>query len=189
MKVLAQHRRGFSLAEVTVACVMTAFLATMLSTTWRLVLPASSDLIAWGQLFQEMDVAVAALSRDMGGSVSDDHYVGTKKQGLLLACRKTSDTDGDHLQLCYDSAPLNGVADWASDTVVDYHVDAANKKLIRSCGSTAFTVARNVDEMHVTPITVSSVNYLQIDLTFSCEVKLTHKTLTRNCTLVVKVNP
>jgi type II secretory pathway pseudopilin PulG len=190
MKRPMQRRRGFSLVEVTVACVLTAFLATMLSTTWRLVMPSTADLIVWGQVFQELDVAVTALSRDIGGSLPDNGHVGTKGQGMLLQCRKVTDVDGDHFQMCFDSASPNGNADWGSpDTVVDYHVDAADRKLIRSCGTTAFTVARNVDSILVTPVTISGVDYFQIDLTLSCDVKSTHKALTRKCTLIAKKDP
>ena len=107
-----RRRSGFSLVEVSVACVLTAFLAVMLSTTWRLLMPSTTDLIVWGQLFQEMQIAVAAIGRDAGGALPEDcsRTIGTaKQQGLLLACQKNNDGDGDHLQLCFDGVYPYGV--------------------------------------------------------------------------------
>ncbi|MEN6557447.1 MAG: hypothetical protein ABFC54_04630 [Thermoguttaceae bacterium] len=198
--------RGFTLIEVSLACSLTVLMAVVLSTTWRLLMPTTASLIARSQLFQEMNVAVASLGRDLGGSLPDyqdaDHLPGQKKQGLLLAAASTTDSAGDHLRLCYDGGDLpDGVATWSApteDVVVDYYVDAATRTLRRlkilntASGSsvTSFTVAKNVDSLSVAPY---DSEYLQVDLTFSCEVKAVHqlsrRTLTRKCTLLVKKTP
>ncbi len=161
MKPAMQRRTGFSLVEVSVACVLTAFLAVMLSATWRLLMPSTTDLIVWGQLFQEMQVTVASLSRDIGGALPEDcsRTIPTaKQQGLLLACQKMTDSNGDHLRLCFDGVypygvggqgvAADGLATWDTlDTVIDYHVVASSHTLLRSnqtAGGSA-TVAGNVD--------------------------------------------
>lgn len=125
-----QRRVGFTLVEVTIACSLTVFLAIMLSTTWALLMRPTADLIAWGQLFQEMDIAANTLARDLGGSQLDydeTGYLGEKNQGVLLAW-KPNVTNGDHLMLCFDggTSPDGNIDDWdspANDTVIDYYVD------------------------------------------------------------------
>ena len=194
-----KRRSGFTLVEVTIACALTAFLAVLLSTTWALLMRPTADLIAWGQLFQEMDIAVASLARDLGGSQLDfrdisNNWPGEKRQGRLLACSGTfSDANGNHLRLCFDGGEPpdnpNNTADWETpDTVIDYYVDAGSKKLIRLNQNTGtlFTVAKNVDSMTITP---SGATDLQIVLEFKGDVTATHKTLSRKCTLIVKTIP
>jgi hypothetical protein len=192
MKSHTRRHRGFSLVEVSVACLLTAFLATMLSTTWRLLMPSTADLIVWGQLFQEMQIAVAALDRDLGGALPDDGCAGTKQQGLLLSCSTTTDENGDHLRLTFGDVPSGG-----SDTTIDYYVDAASHTLIRKnlTTGTQFTVARDVcgtDEAgNETPgmAVADQGTTLKIDLTFSAVVKTTNKTLSRKCTLIASKTP
>jgi hypothetical protein len=185
-------RTGFSLVEVSVACVLTAFLAIMLSTTWRLLMPSTADLIVWGQLFQEMDIAMATLSRDLGGSLPDNAYVGQKKTGRLLAARQ-SPLDGNVLELWFDGGQNSDVppAAWSplsDDTVIQYCRDADSATFVRKNTKTAkqFTAARYLSDMHVT---APDATHLQIELTFSAVVRLTNKTLTRKCTLIAKMNP
>ncbi|MFZ1935951.1 MAG: prepilin-type N-terminal cleavage/methylation domain-containing protein [Thermoguttaceae bacterium] len=202
-----QRRSGFTLVEVSVACVLTAFLAVVLSTTWRLLMPSTADLIVWGQLFQEMQIAVATLSRDVGGALPDNGYAGAKQQGRLLACRK--DPVYGHLQLCFDGVYPYGAgsqgtaadgaqADWSgnSDTVIDYSVDGSFR-LIRTNTATVaqFTVATNVYGLDASGNQIPGISitdngtYLTIVLTFSSVVKMTNKTLSRTCTLIVNKTP
>jgi hypothetical protein len=207
-----RHRTGFSLVEVSVACVLTAFLAVVLSTTWRLLMPSTADLIVWGQLFQEMQIAVAAIGRDTGGALPEDcsRTIGTaKQQGLLLACQKTTDTNGDHLQLCFDGVypygvnsqggyAADGQPDWTAttDTVIDYSVDSAFN-LIRTDVATAahFTVATNAYALDASGNKIPGISVtdngstLTIMLTFSSVVKTTNKTLSRKCTLIANKGP
>jgi hypothetical protein len=193
------QRRAFTLVEVTVACVLTAFFMILLSTTWGLLMRPTADLIVWGQLFQEMDVAVVSLARDLGGSLPDykdsSGLPGEKPQGLLLQGKATTDAEGDHLMLCYDGgASPDGTADWSvstADTIIDYYKTADNCLVRRKTVggvTTSFTVANDVASMSVGDAPSDSTS-LQIVLTFSNVVKATHKTLTRQCTLITKKNP
>jgi type II secretory pathway component PulJ len=188
MKSPNHRRTGFTLVEVTIACALTVFLAIMLSTTWAMLMRPTADLIAWGQLFQEMDISVATLSRDLGGSQLDcdeTGYLGEKNQGLLLAW-KSPVTKDDHLLLCFDGgSPTDGVATWESptdDTIIDYYVDENANALMRKSSkspSTPYTVANNVKSISVT----TTATALEIVLTFQCKVNATGDTLERTCTL------
>jgi type II secretory pathway component PulJ len=202
MRSFVHRRSGFSLVEVTIACSLTAFLAVMLSTTWVLLMRPTTDLIAWGQLFQEMDIAVATLSRDLGGCQLDyedaDSCPGEKTQGLLLAWQSPL-TDTDHFSLCFDGGDSpDGIADWGlpHDTVIEYSVVGSslvrwNKKKYPGDASKAFTVANNVAEMKVT----STATTIEIELTFRIELKLRDvhtgekRQLTRKCTLIANKKP
>jgi type II secretory pathway component PulJ len=187
-----KRRRAFTMVEVTVACWLSALLAIMLSTTWVLVMRPTADLIAWGQLFQEMDIAVATLSRDLGGSLPDDGYVGGKKVGRLLGVQQNP-TDSNSLELWFDGGhntdtPPTTWTPLGDDTTIQYTRDASSSTLVRLNRSSlaSFTAAKYVSDMS---ITVPDANHLQIELTFSCLVQATHKTLTRKCTLIVKRFP
>ena len=200
MKSPLHHRNGFTLVEVTIACSLTAFLAILLSTTWVLLMRPTADLIVWGQIFQEMDIAVASLARDLGGSLPDcmdsSNLLDKKTQGILLECKSSNDSDGDHLLLCFDGgASPDSTADWGistSDTVIDYyvHVDGNLHSLIRlnKKTGTQFTVATDVSNISVGDAP-SDATRLQIVLTFSHDVKATGKTLTRKCILIAKKHP
>lgn len=199
----SKRRSGFTLIEVTLACMLTAFLAVLLSTTWTLLMRPTADLIAWGQVFQEMDIAVASLARDLGGGQLDyddgSGSLGEKRQGRLLACSGTfTDADGSHLQLCFDGGTSpNNTPDWATpDTVIDYYVDTTTDRLIRKNQktSTSFTVAKNVDSM-----TLDNTDPDNIKVTLSFAFYFPHpadkdvdywkKHLARTCVLIVKKNP
>jgi hypothetical protein len=180
--------------EVTVVSGLTVFLAVMLSSTWALLNRPTADLIAWGQLFQEMDLATASLARDVGGGLSDfcnaAGQLGSKQQAALLACRRTSDYNGDHLQLCFDGQNPTGQASWTppTQTVIDYYVAAGTNNLIRwnQASGTFFTVAKNVALMQVVDDGGST---LQLALTFTHVPAQGTRALTRNCNLTVPKNP
>ena len=205
-----QSRTGFSLVEVSVACTLTAFLAIMLSATWRLLMPSTTDLIVWSQLFQEMQIAVASLGRDTGGALPEDfsRTIGVaKQQGLLLACQKTTDGDGDHLRFCFDGVypygaasqgcVADGTAKWdGTDTVIDYHVVAGSHTLLRSnqTAGTSATVASNVESMTIDD---ADPNNMTITITFAYHFPHApdqpadswKPALTRRCTFVVRKKP
>ena len=157
MTMMFQRRRGFTLLEVTLVSGLTVFLAVLLSSTWVLLRRPTAELIAWGQIFQEMDLAVASLARDLGGSLSDYNYaggqLGGKQQGCLLECRCANDSYGDHFQLCFDGGVSpNGQADWGPpDTVIDYYVNGDSHTLIRwnQMTNTFFKAAKNVAQLQV----------------------------------------
>jgi type II secretory pathway component PulJ len=212
MKRQQQRRNAFTLLDVAVASVLTAVLATMLSSTWGMFSKPTSSLIAWGQLFQEMDIAVATLARDLGGSLPENPNGSNKRQGLLVGCKTTNDlTYGDHLLLCFDggNAP-DGLASWNSDTddtIIDYYVDSSKRVLYRQNMKTgngnAVVVASNVESsitgvngLVITDITPSDPNgNLRIELTFTFHFpgeSGSHywmQPLSRKCILIVKKMP
>ncbi len=196
----ARRQAGFTLVEMTIASMLTVLLAMMLSTSWVLMNRPTSSLIAWGQLFQEMDVAVTTLTRDLGGGLADytnaDGIPGKKRQGQLIACRSTNDLAGDHLQLCFDGDAPDNAADWtmaSGDIVIDYYVDDDTGTLIRKNLNTneVFYVAGNVEEITVDD-DPNDANNLRIDLTFqypNYTPKAQTTPLTRSCILITKKNP
>jgi len=93
MKTISQRRNGFTLVEVTVASGLTVLLAVVLASTWAALNRPTSDLIAWTRLFQEMDIAVASIARDLGGSLPEYQDIasgtlGGKADGHLVKCRQ-----------------------------------------------------------------------------------------------------
>jgi prepilin-type N-terminal cleavage/methylation domain-containing protein len=200
--------RGFTLVEVMVASGLTVFLAVVLSSAWMCLSRPTAQLLAWTQLFQEMDLATTALARDSGGSLPDYREagggLGGKKQGRLLECKRTSESGSDHLWLCYDGgANPDGVATWdppTADTVVEYYVDPTTdpasdhfQRLLRAThtgGTTAvFTVARYVSAMTVSDEGSDALR-IELQFTFPNYVpKDSAQPLGRQCTLIVKKRP
>ena len=197
---LLQRRNGFTLVEMTIASSLTVLLALMLSTSWVLLNRPTSSLVAWGQLFQEMDIAVTSLARDLGGGQHDygnaEGRPGNKRQGLLIECRRTNDLDGDHLQICFDGDDPDGTATWdmtTGDTVIDYYIDADTNTLVRSNlkTGTLFRVASNVGDMTVVD-DPNDGNNLRLELTFQFPnyiPKDETEPLTRTCILITKKYP
>ncbi len=192
-------RRGVSLVEVTLVSGLTVFLAVLLSSTWALLNRPTSELIAWGQIFQEMDLATASIARDVGGGLSDycnaSVPLGNKQQGALVGCRRTNDLNGDHLQLCFDGQNPTGQAQWnpPAQTIIDYYVTSGSNTLTRwnqtpttaAPLGTFFTVAKNVARMQV----VDNGTTLTIILTFTYVPVHGSRALTRSCNLTVQKNP
>jgi prepilin-type N-terminal cleavage/methylation domain-containing protein len=193
-------KHGFTMIELTVATSLTVVLALMLSSSWVMLNRPTASLAAWGQLFQEMDLAVAAITRDLGGSLPEfadtDNFLGQKRQGLLLGCRKMNDLNGDHLQLCFDGADPDNTADWsmvAGDTVIDYYVDGNTSTLVRKnlANNKEFRAASNLDSMTVIDDPNDS-NNLRVEMTFQFPnyiPKDETTPLTRTCVLIVKKQP
>jgi hypothetical protein len=180
--------------EVTVTSGLTVFLAVLLSSTWALLNRPTAGLIAWGQIFQEMDLATASIARDVGGGLSDyanpGSPLGNKQQGALLGCRRTNDLNGDHLQLCFDGQNPTGQAQWnpPAQTIIDYYVSNGSNILTRwnQTSGTFFTVAKNVAQMQVVD---NGGSTLQITLTFTYVPVHGTQALTRSCNLTVQKNP
>ena len=64
-----RRRDGFTLVEVMVVSVLTAFLAVLLSACWRGFGPTATDAIARCRIAQEMNLTVNTLARDLGGNL------------------------------------------------------------------------------------------------------------------------
>jgi hypothetical protein len=174
------HRsKGFTVAEVLVVSGLMAFLAALLSSAWIGVARPTVDLIGRSQLVQEMNLAVAALSRDLGGSLGGPVAQGGKTLGRWVDWKQVG---GTQLWLCFDGGTEpDGQPDWGiSDTVIIYQLDQSDPNaLVRIDlkAGTTFTVARNVESMTVA---ASGTDALSIALRF------THGPFTRTCTLVAK---
>ena len=81
---MSYGRKGFTLLEVTIVSGLMVFLAVLLSSAWTGVGRSTTDLIARSQLLQEMNLAVAAISRDLGGSLPNpESRLGGKQQGKV----------------------------------------------------------------------------------------------------------
>ncbi|MCE5268199.1 MAG: hypothetical protein LLG00_09975 [Planctomycetaceae bacterium] len=201
-------RQGFTLVEVMATSSLTVFLAVVLSTAWVCLSRPTNELIAWSQLFQEMDLAVASIARDVGGASPDFREggggLGTKMQGRLLACKATNDANGYHLWLCYDGgANPDGIAVWdapTDDTVIEYYIDPTTdrtsshfQRLLRvnHAGgvATTYTVARYVQGMTITDEGSDALR-IELDFQFVNYVpKGNVQPLSRQCALIVKKNP
>ncbi len=158
---LDHSRRGFSLVEVSVSTFLVVLLTTLLSNAWiwlgrPLVQSAGRCRIA-----QEADLALACLSRDLGGCLPEGT---TGLQGANQFVGWTC-PGGVELMLCFDSSTApNGLPDWAGpDTVVVYQL--ANGALVRSNLSTGvdYVAAQNVDSLSVATVGTD----MEITLTFA----------------------
>ena len=205
MKPQQQRRNGYTLVELTIAGALTVFLAVVISSTWRAFSRPASSLIAWSQLFQEMDLAVATLARDLGGSLPE--YTGAdpatplggKADGRLIMCQAVHGTE-DHLQLWYSSGTVTHDG-WllpaADGTMVAYCVDGDHHTLVRSVytpptatvASRSYTVAGNVYSMTLDD---ADANTITMTLTFKYP-RYTEKNetqpLSRTCRLVIQKRP
>lgn len=195
----SRRRGGFTLMEVTVVSGLMVFLTVLLSSAWSGIGKTTVDLVARGQIAQEMDIATAFLGRDFGGSLPTPagSLQGTRQAGKLLAWRRSL-TAPTVLEFCYDSGSNpNGAADWlnfdSSDTVIQYSWDQNTHALIRTqlrTGTTprAFTVARNVDSLD---FTLDGDGTLHVTLTLACyfgwDTQRTKPIAKRTCKLVAKM--
>lgn len=201
------RRGGFTLVEVMVVSVLTAFLAMLLSSCWRGFGPTVTGAIARCRVAQEMNLAVNTLARDLGGSLNSSG-------GSLGSTRWESrflDWDcsiPNSLRLCFDNPsnpadlPNDQPTWWSPQTVISYSLERMTNglgstpqgpvqfyALVRTVETasppTTFTVANYITGMQITPGAP-----LQIQLTFSYPINspVTNPT-TRTCTLKVYKSP
>ena len=157
MMSIPNHRQGFTLLEVTIVSGLTTALAVLLASAWAGVGRPAADLIGRSQLVQERDLAVAALCRDLGGSLGTPNRNGGKELGQWLQWDRPANAEqplNADLRLLYDGRtdPAVPVA-WASpNTILRYMVES--NALVRwdELADKKFIVAKNVDGMKVTPI-------------------------------------
>jgi prepilin-type N-terminal cleavage/methylation domain-containing protein len=152
---MAKRRGGFSLVELTVVSVLMAVFAVLLSSAWVDVGRTAAGLIGRSQLVQERDMAVAALTRDLGGgSTEPATLVGEKLSGRWLwwECPNNATVASNQdLVLYYDGGTDAGGTP-LSNTVVRYLVESGLLKRRQSVGGgppAEFVVARNVHSMTV----------------------------------------
>jgi prepilin-type N-terminal cleavage/methylation domain-containing protein len=176
MTLTPRCRRGFTLVEMSVASACMAVLALVISSAWYGVGRTATDLVVRSQLLQEIDMAVATLSRDLGGSPANtEGRLGGKKQARLVGLRTIS----GQLQLCFDGGSTpDGQPQWGSpDAVIIYQLVADALVRADASTSTSFTVARNVDTMTIT----ADDTFIRIQLNFKFH------DLTRTCTLIARL--
>jgi prepilin-type N-terminal cleavage/methylation domain-containing protein len=187
---MPNHQKGFTLVELMVVSVLMAVLGALLSSAWVGVGRTAAGLIGRSQLVQERDVAVAALSRDLGGcSVEPDARIGEKINGRWLKWEYPNNDSlpsNQDLKLYYDGG-TNSTGDTLANTVVHYLVASdpdpkvstlilVRRNTVNGGTPTDFTVARNVYSMIVTP----DANAVRIVLCFK------YRTLTLTCDLTAK---
>lgn len=156
------HRTGFSIVEVTVVSVLMAVLAVLMSSVWVSSGRTAADLIGRSRLVQERDMAVAALSRDLGGSlVEPDAQTGEKHKGRWLKweCPNNDSITGNQDLLLTFNTGTNASGTPLTNTTVRYLLvadpDAGSSTylLVRRKNDDAATqipIAKNIHSMNVT---------------------------------------
>jgi type II secretory pathway component PulJ len=100
------RRRGFTVLEMMIACGLTAFLGILLVTACSAYQKAAAEVIARCRIAEEADLAIHALSADLGASLSSA-ITGPKERGLPTAVFVAS--DGSRLAITFEdsAAPEN----------------------------------------------------------------------------------
>ena len=158
---MPNHRKGFSLVEVTIVGVLMATLGVLLSSAWVGVGKTAVSLIGRSRLVQERDLAVAALSRDLGGSLADpdpNSYArkNDKATGRWLRWENPVNAllpSNKDLKLFYDGETTETTIRYLVMEDPDPDPDISTLILVRrenETESTDFTVAKNVYSMNVT---------------------------------------
>jgi prepilin-type N-terminal cleavage/methylation domain-containing protein len=186
-----RNLHGFTLLEVTIVSGLMAVLAVLLSSTWIAMGRPTADLIVSSRLLQEMNMAVAALERDVCGSLANSP-TGKCQAGKLVGLRQ-SPVDPNVVELCYDGGSgvdLDSQPQWDSpgslDTVVGYQSQIEPVTgvglLVRSerkpDGTTTwFTAARNLATTDGFTVTDHGNNAVDIDLTFTYHSRTWKRTI------------
>jgi len=192
MTSVSRSHNGFSLLEVTIVSGLMTFLALLLFAAWSGVGKSTIGLITRCQLAQEMDFAVAAISRDLCGSMplkdneTDATRLNGKKNWRLLDWKVDS---GGDLQLDFDGDPSTPTNWKFADKLVTYHWNQTRHTLTRQDDAGTFTVARNVDSFNIY-LDSSDPTMLHIDVDFACyyhwDSQRTLPIIKRTCKLVAK---
>lgn len=165
MKLLIPHRRssrrGYTLIEATIVSGLMAVLAVLVSATWTSFIRPTTDVARRCRLAHEANLAAASLTRDLAGSLADNH-TGSKIQYKFVGRMQPAN---EQLRLCFDGGTEpNKVADWGDpDVIITYYV--SSNQLIRwdENAATTFTVAKDVDSLTVEDLGNGT---FQIQLTF-----------------------
>lgn len=146
--IVARHpRRAFTLIETLIVSGLMGFLAVMISATWSAFIRPTTDIANRCRIAQEASLALASLSRDLGGSLADN-LTGTTSQYQIVGRMQPGNTQ---LRLCYDGGSTpNRTADWSEpDILVRYYVDSGQLIRWNENAGTTFTVARDIDSLYV----------------------------------------
>jgi len=143
--------RGFTLLEVSVVACLMAALALLLSSAWRNMGGTAVDLVGRSQLVQERDLAIEALSRDLGGNVASPDRTGGKRQGQWLEWDRPANVEqplNADLRLLYDGrTDPSASIEWASpNTIIRYIVESSTLVRWNELANTKFTVPKTSTE-------------------------------------------
>jgi type II secretory pathway component PulJ len=142
-----QRQRAFSLPEVMIAALLSAFLLLMVSGMWSALGRSMAENVADGHVAADAALALETLRRDLSGNLPGAN-TGEKQQGRLVGRLVVG---GEQLRLCFDGAPTNGEADWTGpDVVVVYELDTDHLVRTDQGTGTVFVVAHGVEQFLVT---------------------------------------
>jgi type II secretory pathway component PulJ len=178
MKHNHSRRNGFTLMEATLVSGLMAALAVTVSAVWVGVGRPARAVVARSRVFQEMDLAVAALVRDTSGGLGNpDGRLGRKSQGRWVGWMQPAE---GQLWLCFDGGSNpNSAPDWGSpDTVIVYRREGDALVRWDRTENTTFTVARNLESL-----TIAAVD----DSTFRITLDFRYRGLAKSCTLIARV--
>ena len=139
--------------ELTIVSMLMVFLAMLLASAWVTVCKSMVGMTARTEIAQEMDFAVAALSRDLGGSL---YLSGSSTTATFTGWEANS--GNSQLEL-----------DFAGYTVtyfVDSYVLVRRDLNNTTLAYTDFNVAKDVNALTVTPSSDGSTMTIQLD--FGC---------------------
>jgi prepilin-type N-terminal cleavage/methylation domain-containing protein len=168
------RRTGFTLVEVMVVSGLMTMLAMLLAATWSVLGKPLIEASAQARVAHEANLAVAALTRDFGGSLPGNAgRIGQIKHGKLVGRMQVANSV---VRLCFDSLGTpNGIADWDDpDTVISYEVLDGNLVRWDEQAGTTFVVARHVTDFEA----LEQGGGVRIRLTFA------HRHVTRSYTLI-----
>jgi prepilin-type N-terminal cleavage/methylation domain-containing protein len=156
------HPRGFTFVEVSVVSVLMVMLAMLLAETWNGLGRPLVEMASQSRLAHEANLALASLSHDLSGCLSNSGgRIGGKTDNAFVGRLQPGNSQ---LWLCFDGgASPNGTADWAApDTVISYEVDGSALVRHDQTAGTSFIVAQNVGSFVVEGL----AGECQIALTF-----------------------
>lgn len=168
-----RHRSGFTLVEMVVAGFLMAFLATLLAAIWRGISLPALDAASRCRVAQEANLAVAALTKDLGGCLSDSSgRLGQQGDTVWVGRMEPSST---WLRLCFHGGPdVNYTPQWtAPDTIISYlYQDNTLVRWDENAGTTV-PIATGLTAFSVVPLELG--NGVTISMTFTDrDVSLTY---------------
>ena len=139
--------------ELTIVSVLMVFLAMLLASSWVTICKSMVDMTARTEVAQEMDFAVAALSRDLGGSL---YLSGSSTTAAFTGWE--ANNNSTPLELDFDGHTIT--------YFVDSYVLVRRDLNTGTLAYTDFNVAKDVNALTVTPSSDGSTTTIQLD--FAC---------------------